>query len=179
MSTRIDPEKIKEEFRQLISRRLLPALYHVVDLVHEYYETYRRVTEVEVRYGTLEGWIEYKWVKPKKESFTKYWYFYLRYYDVVHGKRVKRSKYLGKTIPPEIYRQLQANREVRQLLRRLRRLYREIRREAEQVTREVIREIVTEIVTKVESLATVPPPLTEEEEEEEDEEEEINEREGS
>jgi len=163
MSEERELKQIEETFRNLIERQLIPSFQHLLYLVQRYYELYKEFLEQEVEYSGLRGWVEFKWVRPKKNYGKKYYYYYLRYYDYAGGKKIKRSKYLGKVIPREILEELMKSKRARLLLRELHELERKIEKEAKFLAKVVIPDIARVLISKVEELAEVPSSPEEEE----------------
>jgi len=100
----------------------------VVNLVNRIKELEKRINElskeiskIQVHYDGKSAWIEFKWVYNKLKK--KYYYYYLRYIDELpDGRRIKRSRYLGKTVDKELREAIENNRRLRRLLK-LQRMY--------------------------------------------------------
>ena len=84
-------------------------------------EIAKEIAEIKIHYNGRSAWIEFKWVYNKLKK--KYYYYYLRYIDELpDGRRIKRSRYLGKAVDKELREAIENNRRLRRLLK-LQRMY--------------------------------------------------------
>ncbi|RLC71981.1 MAG: hypothetical protein DRI26_03955, partial [Chloroflexi bacterium] len=124
----IEVESINEEELADVLQLAQRAFDGIVNLVNRIKLLEKRINElskeiskIQVHYDGKPAWIEFKWVYNKLKK--KYYYYYLRYIDELpDGRRIKRSKYLGKAVDKELREAIENNRRLRRLLK-LQRMY--------------------------------------------------------
>jgi len=116
----------KELFNALqLAQRAYTGIVNLVNRIKQLEkkinEIAKEIAEIKIHYDGKPAWIEFKWVYNKLKK--KYYYYYLRYIDELpDGRRIKRSRYLGKAVDKELREAIENNRHLRRLLK-LQRMY--------------------------------------------------------
>jgi len=124
----INVENIEEKELADVLQLAGKAYNGIINLVNRIKELEKRINEIakeiaeiKIHYDGKPAWIEFKWVYNKLKK--KYYYYYLRYIDELpDGRKIKRSRYLGKAVDKELREAIENNRRLRRLLK-LQRMY--------------------------------------------------------